>query len=254
MKKMVLIIIILFSFSMFGYTQIEIAAKEILTAYKNKDAELLKKNASGMLIMAITPAYFNDASIKEDIKSVDNWNGEIKEIRYQVNDMMGKKIFMATAHYADIPGKTDIYAVLLSSTDGKKWVMFGSGLAKLSKAEFDEMSKEIPLAVTKTENKPAKVFSIEMASGDTFDKVSMEKMIECFNNLNDENFFITMTCKDDFIQASYSDKGFAAEYSEKGVRYVATEVLSKEQTINLFKKYYQDKEDWKTGINWKKDQ
>ncbi len=253
MKKLFLLSIILFAFNISIFSQIENVAKEILTAYKNKDAELLKKNASGMLLMAISPAYFTDPSLKEDIQSVENWNGEIKEIRYQVNDMMGKKIYMATAHYADIPGKADIYAVLLSSTDGKKWIMFASGLGKLSKTEFDEMSKEIPVSVAKTENKPSKIYSIEMANGDAFDKVSMEKMVECFSKLNDDNFFITMTCNDDFIQASYSDKGFAAEYSEKGVRFVATEVLSKEQTIALFKKYFQNTEDWKTGINWKKD-
>jgi hypothetical protein len=253
MKKLFLLSIILFAFYISVFSQIENVAKEILTAYKNKDAELLKKNASGMLIMTISPAYFSDPSLKEDIISVENWNGEIKEIRYQVSDMMGKKIFMATAHYADIPGKTDIYAVLLSSTDGKKWIMFASGLGKLSKTEFDELSKEIPVPVAKTENKPAKVYSIEMANGDIFDKVSMEKMIECFNTLDEDNFFITMTCNDDFIQAAVSEKGFVVEYSEKGVRYVATDVVLKEQTINLFKKYYQDSDDWKNGVSWKKD-
>ena len=253
MRKMLLVFITLITLNICAFSQVENVAKEILEAYKNKNVELLKKNASGILLMAISADYFNDPALKGDLKSVEKWNGEIKEIRYQTGDMMGKKIFLATAYYVEISGTNEIYTVSLSSIDGQKWVMFGSGLAKIQKAEFEQMSKEIQFTDAKKETKPARIYSIDMANDDSFDKVTQEKMVECINKLDDEIFFITLNCNDDFIQAAYSEKGYAVEYSEKGVRYVATEVLSKEQTIILFKKYFQNMDDWKQGINWKQD-
>ena len=173
---------------------------------------------------------------------------------------MGRKAVFATAYYADA-GPDQIHAVLLSSLDnGKNWVFVGSGLDTFKKAEFEQLSKTIPVDGAgkesndgaKKEVKKVSNFSVELANGDTFDKVSEEKVVECINSLNDDNFFIILNDKDDFIQAAFSDGNFVAEYKENGQQFAAEKVLTKEETIQLFKDYYQGKDNWKKEIIWKK--
>jgi len=253
MKKLTFTIIILFAINLTLSSQVDKTAKEILTAYKNKDAELLKKNASGIIKMTITPSYFEGPSVKEDMKLVEGWNGDIKEIRYEVGDVMGKKVIMAYAYFTDIPGTDAIGVVFLSSTESKNWVMFANGLDKVEKSKFEALSKDLSTNETKTEKEVSKNYKIEMANGEIYENVSLEKMVSCFDTLDDDNFFITMTCKDDFIQAAVSDDGFVVEYNEKGIHYAATKVIPKNQTIELFKKYYQNQSDWNASVSWEKN-
>ncbi len=260
MKKLVIISTLIFVSTITAFSQVENVAKEVLNAYKNKDVELLKKNASGILKYVITEGYFEDKGVKEDAKAVAEWDGTIKEVRYEVGNIMGRKAVLATAYYADA-GPDQIHAVLLSSLDnGKNWVFVGSGLGTLKKAEFEQLSKTIPVDGAekkssdgaKKEVKKVSNFSVELANGDTFDKVSEEKMVECINSLNDDNFFIILNDKDDFIQAAFSDGNFVAEYKENGQQFAAEKMLTKEETIQLFKDYYQGKDNWKKEIVWKK--
>lgn len=270
MRTLVFIFTFVFISTITAFSQVENVAKEVLNAYKNKDVELLKKNASGILKMVISKAYFEDKSVQEDAKAIDGWDGNIKEVRYGSDNIMGRKTVMATAYYAD-GGKGQIYAVVLSSMDnGKKWVMVGSGLASLEKKEFEQLSKTIPADGAKKglsvnwqkkeskadeaieESETGSNFSVELANGDTFDKISEAKLVECINSLDDDNFFIILTNKEDFIQAAFSDGNFVVEYKENGQQFAAEKVLTKEETIQLFKDYYQEKDNWKKEIVWKK--
>ncbi len=261
MKRFAIISTLFFISAITAFSQVENVAKEVLNAYKNKDVELLKKNASGILKMVITKSYFEDKSVQEDAKAIDGWDGTIKEVRYEIENMMGRKTVLATAYYAD-KGTDQIHAVLLSSMDnGKKWVMVGSGLGSLKKEEFEELSKTIPASGAKKESKAGGAkkesettskFSAELANGDTFDKISEAKMVECINSLDDDNFFITLSNKEDFIQAAFSDGDFVVEYKEDGQQFAAEKVLTKEETIQLFKDYYQGKDNWKKEIVWGK--
>ena len=123
---MAIIVTLMMTVNLFaGLPKAEGIAKEVLKAYKTKDVELLKKNASGMLIHAISKSYFEDKGIQDDLKVVENWDGNIKEVRYATDKMMGKKITMAMVHYADAPDKDKIYAVILSTMDNEKWVFIG---------------------------------------------------------------------------------------------------------------------------------
>ena len=250
MRKIVILSAFLLISAITAFSQVENVAKEVLIAYKNKDVELLKKNASGMMKFAISKSYFEDKSVQKDAKPIDEWDGTIKEVYYEIESMMGKKIVLATAYYADA-GPDQIYAVILSSLDnGKNWVFVGTGLGKLTKEEFKQLSKTIPAEGAKKESKTATNFSVELANGDTFDNISEEKMVECINSLNDDNFFIILENKEDFIQAAFSDGNFVVQYKEDGKQFSAEKVLSKEETIQLFKDYYQGKDKWKTEIVW----
>ncbi|MGI6341994.1 MAG: hypothetical protein ACOXZ9_03315 [Bacteroidales bacterium] len=245
-------IIIFIVFPLFTFAQVENVAKEVLDAYKNKDVELLKKNASGIMKYAISKSYFEDKSVQKDAKPIDEWDGTIKEVRYEIENMMGKKTILATAHYADA-GPDQIYAVLLSSlNNGKSWVFVGTGLGKLKRDEFNQLSKTIPTNGAKKESKTATNFSVELANGDTFDKINEAKLTDCINSLNDDNFFIILKDKEDFIQAAFSDGNFVVEYKESGQQFTAEKVLTKEETIQLFKDYYQGNDNWKKEIVWKK--
>ena len=128
LKKFKLKVVIIISlFSLVACSQVENVAtdvaKEVLYAYKNKDVELLKKNASGIIKHAISPSYFEDKSVRDDAKAINEWDGTIKEVRYDTDNIMGKKMVLATAYYADA-GPDQIYAVMLSSLDnGKNWVL-----------------------------------------------------------------------------------------------------------------------------------
>ena len=75
-------------------------------------------------------------------------------------------------------------------------------------------------------------------------------MVECINSLDDDNFFIILKNKEDFIQAAFSDGAFVVQYKEDGKQFSAEKVLTKEETIQLFKDYYQGKDNWKTEIVW----
>ena len=252
--KLKVVIIVFSLFSLVACSQVENVAtdvaKEVLYAYKNKDVELLKKNASGIIKYAISPSYFEDKSVQDDAKAIDEWDGTIKEVRYDTDNIMGNKMVLATAYYADA-GPDQIYAVILSSLDnGKNWVFVGTGLGKLTKEEFKQLSKTIPAEGAKKESKTATNFSVELANGDTFDNISEEKMVECINSLNDDNFFIILENKEDFIQAAFSDGNFVVQYKEDGKQFSAEKVLTKEETIQLFKDYYQGKDKWKTEIVW----
>ena len=91
MKKLVIISTLIFVSTITAFSQVENVAKEVLNAYKNKDVELLKKNASGILKYAISEGYFEDKGVKEDAKAVAGWDGTIKEVRYEVGNIMGRK-------------------------------------------------------------------------------------------------------------------------------------------------------------------
>ncbi len=268
MKKIMILAIIvtlMMTVNLFaGLPKAEDIAKEVLKAYKTKDVELLKKNASGMLINAISKSYFEDKGIQDDMKVVENWDGNIREVRYATDKMMGKKITMAMVHYADVPDKDKINVVFLSTMDNEKWVFIGTGLSEEKKEDFEKMSKTIAEGEAKAQKKSIKKkvskkkrdknqkFDLETFSGESFKKVSQEKMIECFNTLNDDNFFVGLSSKDNWVQVAYSDKGYSFEGNEGGIHFASKDLLSKEKAIQFLKDYYTGSPDWEKAAQWDK--
>lgn len=258
MKNLLFTSVILTFITAFSFAQIEKnIAKEVLKAYKERNTELLKKNASGIMKYAITDSYFKSEKNQEIINAVDKWDGKIKEIRYKSGDMMGKKIFLCSVYFADSQeNKDEIYTVVLSSYDNKKWLMFAGGIIEEKKEEFEKMNLgngENENVVEKDENvkKDApKNFSIEMANGKTFDEISETTISESINSLNNDNFFLILNSDIGFLQAAYSDKGNTVQYKENEKQFEAEKLFSKEETIQIFKNYFQGKSNWKEGVKW----
>jgi hypothetical protein len=260
MKKVLFIFVMLLGLSISAFAaqagQVEDVANDVLTAYKNRDVELLKKHASAILKMSISESYFKDKAIQEDLKAVDSWDGKIREIRYKNKKMFGADVLMATAYFADAPEKDEIYTVLLSNFNNSGWVIFGKGLAKIKKGEFEQLSKTVPAPGAAKDIKPQKKaqrnLDIEMANGDTFKKVSLDKLVKLIDTLNDNNFYIILKDKEDYMQAAYSDKGYTVEYQNAKGHFTAHKLLSKDETLSLFKKYYQGEEGWEKSVVWDK--
>lgn len=255
MKKFVLISVILAIFATVAIGQVETVADEVLKAYKNRDPELLKKNASGFVKMAISDSYFENEQFEDDLKAVDNWDGKLKEIRYRSENLMGKQVNMAMVHFTDNPDVEDeIFVVTVSNIKKDKWVMLGSGIVSEKKTEFEK--GRLSLSGSKKQMEKAEAekalekFSIEMANGDTHDKVNEKLIEEMINSLNNDNFFMILNKDKDFLQAAYSDKGYSVEYKEKEKQFECEELLDKKQTVQLFKNYFKGNENWKKDNEW----
>ncbi|SRR6056297_2156500 len=250
MKKYVLSAVFFLAVATLATAQVEEIAREVLKAHKDRDPELLKKNASGILKGAINENYFKDEEIQEELKVVDQWDGKISEIRYGEENMFGNKVKIAGVHFADHPDKEDeIYWVVLSKFNKNRWVMFARGIVSGTKTEFEEISMSAKKGGKK--KNASKNFSVEMANGDTFDNVSSKKLEKLINELDGDNFFMILNKGDkDFLQAAYSEKGYSVQYKENNKQYEAAEVLNKEKTTELFKSYFECDKDWKKDIKW----
>lgn len=257
MKNIMILAILMFLFS--ANAQVEKIALEVLKAYKDQDVELLKKYASGIMKPAINKSYFEDENIKKDLEVLASWDGKIKEIRYNSDDIMGNFIVVASAYYSD-RSENEINIVVLSIMDGKNWVFLGSGLETVPKADFMKLATTIPKSQEKGDEKTRSEktasskgkMDIELASGDQFKNVNESKLVESFNSMDDDNFFMILSNGDDFVQAAYSDGNYVVEYSVGGVQYEANKVLQKETSLNVFKKYLLGESDWLEGVEWVK--
>ncbi|NOX33260.1 MAG: hypothetical protein GXP56_05915 [Deltaproteobacteria bacterium] len=260
MKKILLVFIVLLISGIPVFAQdlqVQNVTEDVLTAYRNRDIDLLKKHASAILKVSISQNYFKGESIRGDLKAADNWDGKIKEIRYDSKNMMGANVLMATVYFADVTGTDEMYAVLLSNFNNTGWVIFGNGISKITKDEFEKLSKTIPVPPADTSIKSKKKvknkFSIEMANGEKLDNVPEEKIDGYFNQLNEDNFYIILSDGKNYLQAAYSDAGYTVEYQDEKGHFTAHELLSKDETLTLFKQYHEGKEDWNKGIVWDKD-
>jgi hypothetical protein len=254
MKKTIIAAIFTLLFAV--QAQVENVAKEVLEAYKTKNVEMLKKNASGMVRHTINENYFEDKSIKKSMEPVAEWDGKIKEIRFDSDNIMGNFVVVAAAYYSD-HSEEEINAVMLSTMDGKNWVFVGSGLETVPKVDFLKLSATVPeppKKEVKTDKpvKPKLKMNIELASGDQFENVNEAKLVESFNSMDDDNFYMILSSKNDFVQAAYSDGNYVVEFSDGGVQYEANKVLSKETALNLLKKYLLGESDWREGVEWVK--
>ena len=63
------------------------AAVDIIKAYKNKDAALLKNYVTGFIAMAITDDFFDRDDGKPAVEMAKEWDGKIREAEAKVADM-----------------------------------------------------------------------------------------------------------------------------------------------------------------------
>lgn len=227
-------------------------AQKVIKAYQNRDLNLLKDNASGMLKMVLNStgdSYFDDKEMQDILNVVDQWDGKIRGVGYEIQNIMGKSMEMASVYFADGQKEGEIWEVLLVKTGDNPWLAFGDGISTDTKEEFDKLLPSLKVETQKSAA-PSKDISIEMANGDTFEHASLNTALSNFEKMDDDNFFIILNNKENFMQAAYSDKGYTVEYKENGTQYEAKELLPKEKTIELIKDYFNTDSKWKTDVEW----
>ncbi|MGM0504384.1 MAG: hypothetical protein ACQESQ_07165 [Bacteroidota bacterium] len=242
----------------FAQGDAESIAEEVIKAYQNQDADLLKKHASGMMVNVITDSFFESNEAKPLVKIAKQWDGKMKEIRYSKGDVMGKDVLMALAYFSDNPNG-NLNVVILSSFDNSAWKAFALGIDNVSREEFNQGTTSIGAASaekTAVENsaKAKKAanradYSIEMANGNIFESPSDKKIKEALKSLNDDNFFMILNGKDGFIQTSTSEQGFIVQYSDEGGMFEAEEYFSLDKLEDIFIAYI-NQQDWKEMATW----
>lgn len=241
------VMVILSVNNLFAQGDAKDAAKDIIKAYKTKDAALLKKYVTGFMAMAVNDAFFDSKDGKPLVEIAQEWDGNIKEIRYSKGDMMGKTVVMANVYFSD-NSNGNLNVVILSSYEGADWKAFALGISDVSKSEFEKGSTEIPGEKSAEETTPAKSdhseFSIEMANGDKYENPSTDKLKELLKTLDDDNFYLILNSKDGFLQTTTSEKGYIIQYSDEGGMFEAEQYFELEKMITIFIAYI-EKGDWK---------
>ncbi|MEE4196151.1 MAG: hypothetical protein V2I54_00775 [Bacteroidales bacterium] len=257
MKKLIYLslvfIFLIPSYLTFAQGDVETIAKEVIKAYKNQDAGLLKKHASGMMMYVINDSFFESDDGKPLVDIAQQWTGKIKEIRYSKGDVMGKEVLLASVYFSDNPNG-NLNVVILSSFDKSDWKAFALGITDISREEFEqgETSLGSPSADKSIETKTdvnREGYSIEMANGDMFENPSDKKIIEALQSLNDDNFFMILSGKDGFIQTSTSEQGFIVQYSDEDGMFEAEEYFSLDKLEEIFIAYV-NQQNWKKMATW----
>jgi len=252
MKKILfLILVVLLSYQMIMAKEtLEQIAEDVINAYKLSDEDLLKKHASGILLPTINENFFEDKQVKELKDMASDWDGTIKEIRYSSDSIMNKTITSAMVYFKKCPDKEQIGVVMLTRMDKSEWKALGLGITKMEKVEFEKNSLDLQSVKTVSEPVNHKGYTIEMASGEIVKDPSTTKLKELLTTLDDDNFFITLSDNEGFIQAAYSEAGFSVEYRGDNGYFGAIELLSQEKTSELFVNYINKVDHWQNSIKW----
>ncbi len=254
MKKIISLTAIFLAINLIGYSQAQkkprSIAKEILKAYKAKDAALLKKNLSGIMVHAVNEDYFDSDDAKELVEMAQTWDGNIREIRYSKGELMGKTVLIASAYFGDNPNG-NLNTVLLSSYESSDWKALGMGITDMSKEEFEEGTLEIP--GDKAEKEKGELsfedFSVEMANGEKYDNPDFDKLEDSLESLDEENFFLILNGPGGFLQTTSSEEGYIVQYSDDSGMYEAESYFSFDELVDIFEAYMKG-DDWKTMDTW----
>ncbi len=236
---------------------LEIQANETaiktLKAFKDRDPDALVKYASGILKPTISKSFFEDESLEDGLKAVDDWDGTIKSIRYKTLPIPGHPIIMATVHYSDVTGSDEINVLNMSKQGTSPWVFFSMGLDRIKRSKFEEMdahiaggNKTIPKATAPKHKK----FSAEPAVGETIEDASVEQAVNVLKSLNKNNDYISVSSGNEFIQFAWSKKGYTVQYRNEEGMFEADDLVDLETATRLLKNYMNEKLDWKENIKW----
>ncbi len=124
------------------YQPAEEAAQQVLLAYRTKDVDLLKEYAGNLMRMGLDESAMERPDYQNQI---NNWDGSIKEIRYDSDVITFEDVFYAYAYYMTDANQADIlYVVSLESSDKENWVITMNPLRSMSRADFQEKSENLP--------------------------------------------------------------------------------------------------------------
>lgn len=232
-------------------------ATELITAYREKDAEGVKRHMSPMLSATVDKKYFEDKEMLRDVEALKKWNGKIREVRY----FAGKFGVMAAVYYdedAD-PARVRLFSLIKS---GKTWKHGMQAFYVLEKEKFlsyglkepsgkDAAAAKKPAAAA-GDNSPVKGYAIETADGTKADAPSVNLLKKKLAKLDDDNFFLTLTAPDGgFMQGGYSEAGLDMQYKDAAGHFTSEAVVSPETGAEMFTGYLKGEAGWKEKCGWK---
>jgi hypothetical protein len=94
-------------------------------------------------------------------------------------------------------------------------------------------------------------FDVETAVGDIVSSATLEQVVEGLESLDDDNFFLTMSHDNGFVQTAVSDDDrYYVEYNDGENQYAGVETLTRDEVIQLFSMYYRGDSEWKDIVEW----
>ncbi|HBE88675.1 MAG TPA: hypothetical protein DDW67_06000 [Elusimicrobia bacterium] len=238
----------------------EEVGREILTAYKNKDLEGVKRHMPPVLAMTVDKKFFKDKAIKSEVIGLRRWDGKVREVRYAAN----KAGVTASVYYDEDADPAKVRIFNLNKT-GKTWKQALGSFLVIEKDKFmayDDKEPSLKTAARKAPAAPAivqgapqdgpnKGYMIEMADGTVVKDPTVSQLQKAFEALGEENFFITLNAPDGFITASRSGGAYDVEYKDDQGQFAAMDEMSSEQSFDLFSAYIKREKTWKAKAKWR---
>ncbi|KAF0126977.1 MAG: hypothetical protein FD189_742 [Elusimicrobia bacterium] len=239
----------------------EEVGREILTAYKNRDLEGVKRHLPPVLAMTVDKTFFKDKAIKSEVVGLRRWDGKVREVRYFAT----KAGVTASVYYDEDADPAKVRTFNLNKA-GNTWKQALGSFLVLEKEKFAAYEgKEPPVraAARKTpaaapaivqgapQDSPNKGYVIEMADGTVVKDPTVSQLQKAFEALGEENFFITLNAPDGFITASRSGAAYDIEYKDEQGQFAAIDEMSADQAMDLFSAYIKREKTWKAKAKWR---
>jgi hypothetical protein len=241
----------------------EEVGREILTAYKNRDIEGVKRHMPPVLSMTVDKKFFKDKAIKSEVIGLRRWDGKVREVRYFVT----KAGVTASVYYDEDADPSRIRTFNLNKS-GKTWKQALGSFLVIEKDKFSAYGEKEPSAKAAARKAPAapsapaivqgapqdspnRGYMIEMADGTAMKDPTIAQLQKAFESLGEENFFITLNAPDGFITASRSGGAYDVEYKDEQGQFAAIDEMSAEQSLDLFSAYMKREKTWKSKARWR---
>ncbi|MDQ7772431.1 MAG: hypothetical protein RDU13_02785 [Elusimicrobiales bacterium] len=238
----------------------EEVGREILTAYKNRDIEGVKRHMPPVLAMTVDKKFFKDKAIRAEVVGLRRWDGKVREVRY----VPAKSGLTASVYYDEDADPSKVRVFNLNKS-GNSWKQALGSFLVIEKEKFMAYDAKEPSAKPAARKAPAapaivqgapqdapnRGYAIEMADGTVVKDPTVAQLQKAFESLGEENFFITLNAPDGFMTASRSGGAYDVEYKDEQGQFAAIDEMSAVQSLELFSAYIKRDKTWKSKAKWR---
>ncbi len=243
----------------------EEVGREILTAYKKRDLEGVRRHMPSVLAMTVDKNFFKDKAIKSEVIGLRRWDGKVREVRY-----FATKAGVTASVYYDEDADPARIRVFHLNKAGDTWKQALASFLVVEKEKFSAYGEKEPSAKAAAravasqpaasqpaivqgapQDAPNKGYVIEMADGTVVKDPTVAQLQKAFGALGEENFFITLNSPDGFMTASRSGAAYDVEYKDEQGQFAAVDEMNAEKAFELFGAYMKRERAWKTRARWR---
>lgn len=243
----------------------EEVGREILTAYKNRDIEGVKRHMPPVLAMTVNNKFFKDKAIRAEVVGLRRWDGKVREVRY-----FATKGGVTAAVYYDEDADPAKIRVFHLNKAGDTWKQALASFLVVEKDKFAAYGDKEPSAKAAAravapapaasqpaivqgtpQDAPNRGYTIEMADGTVVKDPTVAQLQKAFGALGEENFFITLNSPDGFMTASRAGAAYDVEYKDEQGQFAAIDEMNAEKAFDLFGAYMRREKAWKSRAKWR---